>query len=75
MIRQMRSNEEIIEDVLAEEDEEPDPSIPEVIVGSWREALGADGIERVVLVGIVALLTVVMPVLFVLSVLEMVGLI
>ena len=57
------------------DDELPeDVSIAEIVVGAWREALAADGIERVTLVCIVTLLTVVMPVLFVLSLLEVVGL-
>lgn len=51
-----------------------DWSLPELVVGSWREALAADGLERIVLVGLVATMTVVMPILFIAMVLAWFGL-
>ena len=33
-------------------------TVPEIFIGAWREAVGEDGVERVVLVALVALMTI-----------------
>lgn len=67
---------------LVEIDDEPlsdrynhDPSIGEIVVGAWREALEEDGIDRIVLVMLVFTLTIVVPGLFVLMLLYGAGVI
>ena len=70
----MKPTEEIIEEVV-EDEYEPEPTVVDIVVGSWREALAEDGINRVILVMLVASMTIGTPVLFAIMILAWVGVI
>lgn len=54
---------------------EPELSIGTIIIGAWKEALTASGVERAVLVPLVAMITIpVAPLWLTLMLLEAVGL-
>lgn len=63
-----------LEDLEREEDPSDEPFLV-LVVGAWREALEADGWERVALVSLLTMTTIVPAALFVLMVLAMLGVI
>lgn len=70
----MKETEEIIDEVVNDE-YEPEPTTVDIVIGAWREALDEDGLERVVLVGLVASMTIVPLALIALMILGMFGVI